>query len=282
MAKIKIQNSLVSVQWLKENLTAENLVVLDASMKPIGPVVYAVPENPVYIPGALRFDFDDVLCDHNTSLPHMMPSAEFFTEEMQKMGINQDSAIVAYDKDGIYSSPRAWWMFRAMGYDQVAVLDGGLPAWIQAGYETAPTLGTPKGRGNFASQPQGGLFVDSRFVLQALTDPTVSVIDARSAGRFKGQEPEPRAGLRGGHIPNAVNIPYTAVLENGKMSPKSKLKNIFEQYKDKKMIFSCGSGVTASLVALAAEQVGHKDLAVYDGSWTEWGAPDSGLPVTTE
>ena len=198
------------------------------------------------------------------------------------MGVNHDSAIVAYDKDGIFSSPRAWWMFRAMGHDQVAVLDGGLPAWIQAGYETTPTLAQPKGRGDFVSYPQGGLFVDSKTVLHALNDPTVSVIDARSVGRFKGQEPEPRPGLRGGHMPNAVNIPYTSVQENGRMLPKSQLRKIFEQYKDKKMIFSCGSGVTACVDALAVEQAGYKNVAVYDGSWSEWGKPDSGLPVTTE
>jgi thiosulfate/3-mercaptopyruvate sulfurtransferase len=280
MKKATLDSSIVSVRWLKENLSAENLIIFDASMKPIVPVVNPVPETPVYIPGALRFDFDDVLCDHNTSLPHMMPGPELFTEEMQKMGVNHDSAIVAYDKDGIYSSPRAWWMFHAMGHDQVAVLDGGLPAWIQAGYETVSTLASPKGRGNFASNPQDGLFVDSKFVLQALADSTFSVIDARSAGRFKGEEPEPRAGLRGGHMPNSVNIPHTSVLENGKMLPNSKLQSIFEQYKDKKMIFSCGSGVTSCVVALAAEQAGYEDLAVYDGSWSEWGQPDSGLPVT--
>ena len=282
MAKIQINNSIVSVQWLNGNLAAENLVIFDASMRPVFPVANPAPETPAYIPGALRFDFDDVLCDHNTSLPHMLPSPEFFTAEMQKLGVNQNSAIVVYDKVNIYSSPRAWWMFRAFGHDQVAVLDGGLPAWIQAGYETTSTLATATQRGDFASSPQGGLIVDSRFVLQALNDPTVSVIDARSAGRFKGQDPEPRAGLRGGHMPNAVNIPYTDVLENGMLSSKSKLQNIFEQYKDKKMIFSCGSGVTACVVALAAEQAGYKDLAVYDGSWSEWGRSDLGLPVTKD
>ncbi|HLA08356.1 MAG TPA: sulfurtransferase [Anaerolineales bacterium] len=282
MTKAIITNSIVSAQWLAENLSVENLILFDASMKPIFPVANPSPETPAYIPGSLRFDFDDVLCDHDTPLPHMMPSPESFTEEMQKMGVDNDSAIVVYDKVGIYSSPRAWWMFRAMGHNQVAVLDGGLPAWIQAGYGTVPTLATPKGRGNFASQPQGGLFVDSSYVVQALADSAFRVIDARSAGRFKGQEPEPRAGLRGGHMPNAVNIPYADVLENGLMSPTSKLQSIFEQYKGKRMIFSCGSGVTACVVALAAEQAGYKDLAVYDGSWSEWGLPDSGLPVVKD
>lgn len=282
MNKITLVDSLVSVKWLAENLSAENLILFDASMKPIVPVPNAAPETPAYIPGSLRFDFDNVLCDHNTSLPHMMPSPEFFTEEMQKMGVNEDSAIVAYDKVGLYSSPWARWMFLVMGHTQVAVLDGGLPAWVQAGYETVPTLATPKGRGNFASQPQGELIVDSKDVLQALTDFAYSVIDARSAERFKGQAPEPRAGLRGGHMPGAVNIPYTSVLENGKLLSKSKLQSILEPYRNKKLIFSCGSGVTASLVALAAEQAGLKDLAVYDGSWSEWGRNDSGLPVTTE
>ena len=170
-------------------------------------------------------------------------------------------------------------MFSAMGHDQVAVLDGGLPAWIEAGYETVPTLSTPRGRGDFISQPQGEWFVDSSYVLHALTDPTFSVIDARSERRFRGLEPEPREGLRGGHMPNAVNIPFTSVLENGKMSSKPKVQSMFEKYKDKKMIFSCGSGVTACVAALAAEQAGFENLSVYDGSWSEWGLPSSGLPV---
>jgi len=282
MTKTTITNSIVSVQWLHQNLAAENLIIFDASMKPIFSVANPAPETLAYIPGSLRFDFDDVLRDHNTSLPHMMPPPEFFTDEMQKLGVNSDSAIVVYDKVGVYSSPWARWMFLVMVHTQVAVLDGGLPAWIQASYETVPMLATPKGRGNFVSHYQSRLIVDSKDVVQAFTNPAYSVIDARSAGRFTGQEPEPRAGLRGGHMPNAVNVPYTSVLENGKLLPKSKLRSILEPYKDKKLIFSCGSGVTASLVALAAEQAGLKDLAVYDGSWSEWGRDDSGLPVTTE
>ena len=167
MNKIKITNSIVSVTWLAENLSADNLIIFDASMKPIVPVLNAAPEIPTYIPGSLRFDFDDVLRDPDSSLPHTMPSPELFTNEMQKMGVNHDSAIVAYDKIGIYSSPRAWWMLRAMGHDQVAVLDGGLPAWIQAGYERALTLATPKRRGDFTAHPQGGLIVDSNFAVEA-------------------------------------------------------------------------------------------------------------------
>jgi thiosulfate/3-mercaptopyruvate sulfurtransferase len=269
----------VSAEWLHENRSAENIILFDASMKPIFAVANPTPETPAYIPGSLRFDFDDVLCDHNSSLPHTMPSPEFFEEEMQKYGVNKDSAIVVYDKNGIYSSPRAWWMFKAFGHDQVAVLDGGLPAWIQAGYATTPTLATPTQRGDFASKPKGGLIVDSDTVIHALADSTVSVIDARSAGRFKGQDPEPRAGLRGGHMPGAFNIPFNDVLEGGKISAQSNLQKIFEPYKEKKMIFSCGSGVTSCVLALAAEQAGYTELAVYDGSWSEWGRDDSGLPV---
>ncbi|MFN8411002.1 MAG: sulfurtransferase [Anaerolineales bacterium] len=283
MTKISLSSSLVSVQWLAENLTAENLIILDASMKPVIPVVNETPETSAYIPGALRFDFDQEICDHNTSLPHMMPSPEFFTDEMQKMGINQDSAIVVYDKIGLFSSPRAWWMFRAMGHEQVAVLDGGLPAWMNAGFKTVPQLKEkPLHRGNFVAQLQSGAFVASSDVMKALSDSNFSVMDARSVGRFKGLEPEPREGLRRGHMPNAVNIPYVNVLENGMMKSSINLKSIFDIYKNKKMIFSCGSGVTACILALAAEQAGHKEFAVYDGSWSEWGLESSNLPVTTE
>ncbi|MBE7433425.1 MAG: sulfurtransferase [Anaerolineales bacterium] len=280
MTKVTVPNSLVSAQWLKENLLAENLIVLDASMKPVGNVVAS--QTIAYIPGSLRFDFDNEICEKNTPLPHMMPTAEFFTEEMQKLGIDEDSAIVAYDNVGVYASPRAWWMFRAMGHDNVAVLDGGLPAWINAGYEVSSTLATPSLRGNFATHPRPELIVDSQAVLHALNDSAFSVMDARSAGRFTGQEPEPRAGLRGGHMPGAVNIPFGETQVDGVMKSPALLQEMFAQYKNKKLIFSCGSGVTACILALAAEQAGLRNLAVYDGSWAEWGREDSGLPVVRD
>ena len=284
MKNIKINDSLVSVQWLAENLNAENLVILDASMPPItAGDDNKAREDPAYIPGAWRFDFDKEIRDKETHLPHMMPRPEIFTEEVQKLGISKDSAIVVYDDAGIYASPRAWWMFRAMGHSQVAVLDGGLPAWIKAGFATVPNLEElPKQRGDFVSQPQNELFSDSADVFIALHDHNFVVMDARSEGRFKGVEPEPRPGLRLGHMPHSINIPFTSVLEDGRLASKAKLHSIFGKYKDKKMIFSCGSGVTASILALAADQAEYKDLSVYDGSWSEWGLPSSGLPVVTD
>ncbi|MBL8103742.1 MAG: sulfurtransferase, partial [Anaerolineales bacterium] len=229
MSNIQISSPLITVPWLVEHLNADNLIILDASMKPVTPVVSDVlQEEPGCIQGALRFDFDEHIRDKNTNLPHMMPSAEFFAEEMQKLGINKDSAIVAYDDVGVYSSPRAWWMFRAMGHNQIAVLDGGLPAWKKAGYPCGKQAeSTGKTRGNFISHPQEGMFVESAQVLAALSDPTFSVVDARSEGRFKGQEPEPRAGLRSGHMPNAVNIPFADLVVDGFVRQPESLKSIF-------------------------------------------------------
>lgn len=280
MSKIKITNSIVSVEWLKENFSAENLIILDASMKPVTNVGEAIKDT--YIPNSLRFDFDNDIKDMNTSLPHMMPSPEFFTDEIQKLGINQDSAIVVYDNVGIYASPRAWWMFRAMGHENVTVLDGGLPAWINAGYETVTTHTKPNQHGNFISYPQADAFVDSSTVLKAIHQPQVAIMDARAKGRFDGVDQEPRPNMKRGHIPNAVNIPFASVLENGKMKSKSALQNIFEKYKDNQKVFYCGTGVTACVLALAADQSGDKNFSVYDGSWAEWGMEKENYPIEKE
>lgn len=283
MSNAKITSPLVSVQWLAEHLDAENLVILDASMQPVTPVANdSALEESTFIKGARRFDFDKDIRDKNTDLPHMMPSPEFFTEEMQKLGINKDSAVIVYDCMGVYSSPRAWWMFRAMGHGQVAVLDGGLPAWKEAGFamgdrpEKIAIL-----RGDWIAKSQAWLFCDSAVVLEALSDPRFAVLDARSTGRFNGTEPEPRAGLRPGHMPNSINLPYAQVVVDGFVLPVIKLDSIFLKLvnKEQTLIFSCGSGVTACITALAAELAGYSNIAVYDGSWSQWGLPSSGLPV---
>ena len=285
MSNAKITSSLVSVQWLAENFEAGNLVILDASMKPVTPVGDASSQGgTACIKGARRFDFDNDIREKNTDLPHMMPSVEFFTEEMQKLGINQDSAIVVYDYVGVYSSPRAWWMFRAMGHNQVAVLDGGLPAWKKAGLPCGEQAERESSqRGDFIAHPQAGLFFDSVQVREALTDSNFAVLDARSEGRFKGVEPEPRAGLRGGHMPNSLNLPFANVVVDGFVLPPAQLESVFSKLvkKEQKLIFSCGSGVTACIDALAAELTGYSNLSIYDGSWAEWGLPSSGLPVET-
>ncbi len=285
MSNAIIPSSLVSVQWLAEHLNAENLVILDASMKPVTLSTTASYEmDTTCIKGARRFDFDNEIRDKNTDLPHMMPSPEFFTEEMQKLGINKDSAIVVYDRVGVFSSPRAWWMLRAMGHAsrQVTVLDGGLPAWKKANLPIEARLKIITApRGNFIAQPQVGLFCDSDYVLEALTHPRFAVLDARSNGRFNGTEPEPRPGLKSGHMPNSVNLPYAQVVTDGFMLPLAELDTVFSKLvnKEQNLIFSCGSGVTACITALAAELAGYSNLSVYDGSWSEWGLPSSSLPV---
>lgn len=286
MPNTKITSSLVSIQWLAENLNAENLVILDASMKPVTPVGNNDSQEEIScIKGALRFDFDNDIREKNTDLPHMLPSPEFFTEEMQKLGINKDSAIVVYDYVGVYSSPRAWWMFRAMGHSEVAVLDGGLPAWKKAGLPCGVEAEKiAKQRGDFVAQPQAGLFCDSAHVLDVISDPRFAILDARSVGRFKGVEPEPRAGLKSGHIPNSLNLPFVNIVVDGFVLPTPNLDSIFSKLinKEQKLIFICGSGVTSCITALAAELAGYPNISVYDGSWSEWGLPSLGLPVVTE
>ena len=234
-----------------------------------------------WIPGAQIFDFDHKICDTTTALPHMMPSPEVFAHEARALGINNDSVIVVYDRTGIFSSPRAWWMLKAMGHDAVAVLDGGLPAWVAEGQATTTTVPIAAAHGGFTARPRAGFFCDADTVASALESRGPAVLDARSAGRFAGREPEPRPGLRPGHMPGAGNIPFSQVLKDGRMRSPEDLKALFLQHvaEDRKLIFSCGSGVTACILALAATATGRREISVYDGSWSEWGLPQSGRPV---
>jgi thiosulfate/3-mercaptopyruvate sulfurtransferase len=220
-----------------------------------------------------------------------MPSPEQFQHELRSLGLNETGTVVCYDNVGLYSAARGWWMLRAMGFDRVAVLDGGLPAWASAGLpqqKSAPGQAAP---GDFTARPRPGMIVGSSAVLTALADPAAAVVDARAADRFNGSAAEPRPGLRGGHMPGAVNLPFTSLLDDaGLLLSPEDLRARFDKALSteaasaagtagpERLLFSCGSGVTACVLALGATLAGYDDLAVYDGSWSEWGLP-SDLPV---
>ena len=280
---------LVNVEWLAANIDQPDVIVLDASWHM--PNAQRDGEQEwlqARIPGAQFFDFDRKVCDQNSHLPHMLPDVETFSREVQKLGVNQHSRIVIYDAMGVFSGARAWWMFRVMGHDNVTVLNGGLPAWkrvgmvVESGESLAPVAG------DFTATLMADWVKDTPQVEAALADPAQRVVDARSIERFKGLVDEPRAGLRRGGMPGALNLPFVELHdESAGFEAVSELREIFAEHGlkqsdvDQPLIFSCGSGVTACVLALAAEVAGFKQLSVYDGSWTEWGQLDSGLPVVT-
>lgn len=234
-----------------------------------------IPTPDLKIPGAIEFNFDTEICDQNSDLPHMLPSADEFELAVQALGINHDSIVICYDALGVFSSPRAWAMFKTFGHEQVAVLDGGLPKWIAEGFPTENEYIKESTRGNFSSNFHQDKVFSVEQVLDVIDSESIQIIDARSQGRFDGTEPEPREGLRGGHIPSSHCLPFTDLLRNGVFLEKSELAarlNATVKQGQERIVFSCGSGVTASVLALAADEVGYKNYAVYDGSWSEWGA----------
>lgn len=274
---------LVSTEWLAQHLKNPDLRVLDATMLLPGAEIDSKARyDQGHIPGARFFDIDDV-SDHRSDLPHMVPPVEKFMSRMRAMGVGDGHQVVVYDQVGLYSAARVWWLFRLMGQSNIAVLDGGLPKWTAEGRELEDLPPVIRDR-HMTVRRQNQLVKDVTQVSAASKLGDYEIIDARSAGRFTGTDPEPREGLRGGHIPGSKNVPFASLLNaDGTMKEPDALKAVFEAAGvdlAKPAITSCGSGVTAAILSLAMERFGKTDHAVYDGSWTEWGAFAT-LPIET-
>ena len=265
-------NPTVSAAWLSENIENSKLVILDAS--PRENKSNLIPEfTNIQIKGARQFDLERVFLDKDNPIPNMIPDEKAFEEECRKLGINKDSLIVVYDNLGVYTSPRVWWMFKAMGHSQIVVLDGGLSAWKKAQLPTEPIQENKINLGNFTAKQQSDMVVDSEVILENIKSKKMVIVDARSEERFGGLVPEPRENMSSGHIPNSINLPFEMVLHHGKMKPKKELKEIFKNLniKNKSLAFTCGSGITACIILLASELISENKNVLYDGSWAEWG-----------
>ena len=269
-----MDNPFVSTDWLVSHLQDPDVVFVDASWHMPNATRNAQAEYLAgHIPGAVFFDIDGI-ADTSTNLPHMLPAPADFARAVGALGISEDLTIVVYDEVGLFSAPRAWWTFRTFGARKVVMLEGGGPKWrtekrpIQAGLVT-------RNRVRFETRFDPSAAVDFETVAANLRSRAAQVVDARPAPRFHGEVPEPRPGLKSGHIPNSLNVPVGLLSDGGRLKSPEALRAIFaERGVDlgKPIITSCGSGITAVVLALALEQAGAKDVAVYDGSWAEWGA----------
>lgn len=270
---------LISVADAAQILQTSQVVVLDVSFT--YPAI--LPKPPAgFIPGALYWDIEHTVVDTSSPLPHMMPGVDLVQASLQDLGVSGDSHILLYDNQGVFASPRAWWMLRSVGLEQVQIINGGLPAWLAAGFSAMDTPGLVKKQGDFVAKPRKDFFIDADRVEVWRHQGDVQLLDARSAGRFHGIADEPRPGLRSGHIPGAKSLPYSDLLRDGLMKPPEELALLFSQRgvnSQQTLVFFCGSGVSACVLALGATLAGYKKLHVYDGSWAEWGASERPLAL---
>jgi thiosulfate/3-mercaptopyruvate sulfurtransferase len=272
-------NPLVTSAWLAARLQNPDTIVLDATLPPVGvtpPVDTHARYLDQHIPGAIFFDIEE-FSDHSTPLPHMLPTPEAFSRSMSTLGVSHNSTIVVYEQQGVFSAPRAWWTLRTFGAQNVHILDGGLRAWIES---NLPTESGPVHRAPATFHTK--LNREAVKNLSQLKEKITShqqILDARSAARFNGTAPEPRPGLSSGHMPGATSIPFTELVEDGRLKPAEKLRELFlAKHVDveRPITTTCGSGVTAAVIALSLEVIGTKNVSLYDGSWAEYAQqPDS-------
>lgn len=254
---------IVSASWLQKYLFDEDLIIVNASPS---------FDQKHTIQGARHFDIKNVFSDTSSTFPNTFPSASQFESEARKIGIDQNSHIVVYEDLGIFYSPRVWWMFTVMGHKKISVLNGGLPDWKASGFSLSNGINTLYETGDFNAVFDPAAIKKYDDILKNTISDECYLIDARSKGRFTGEVPEPRSHIQSGHIKNAINLPYTAVLDKGKYRSKEQITSIFKDLNitDKPVIFTCGSGITACIIFLALELISNQTKYIYDGSWTEW------------